>query len=346
MINSNTAKMADARAQHLGDPLAAACAKDASTDLKRQGMLCAYQMWHFKEVCCEDQIYALPAAALEQLQDLSHVSGAVSLIELPGLGPGASSSGFQNDPIMDETSTGPRSRSRVVCFRLVNMKPKAQKSVSLLASLRSDHVAVRLYDVRDVHPESRTISIVLQLEESASADQVMLISLFLFLHMGSEAMATSMQECDVQPEVSYFFQGLRLSTLALGPQGCMVVTRLVNAGAYPDVGGTFCWVAKERDDEMPLDIAFEAVISELGEKKLVKCLTECRYQIIQFGFYHVRKVQTQQNKQSAFYCFCFGSQVPTTASSLRAPCCSAATFTDDLGAVVQVARWGPAHHSF
>ena len=137
--------------------------------------------------------WAAYSHATQHLEDLTIVTRQAALKEAPAFGPTASRSSL--DDSMDQAvSVEQQSASPVVCFRLVHLKPKSQTSVNLLSSLHSDHVAVRLYDVQDVHPETKSICLSSKLKPKPKADDVKLLSLSNFLHMGSEAVAKQTQE--------------------------------------------------------------------------------------------------------------------------------------------------------
>ena len=193
-------------------------------------MLAVYLMRHLKSVCSEDRIYALPSSTSGFLEDLTSVTKQAALTQAPQFGPQAvSGTSFVDENMEANVPLEQPASSPVICFRLVHLQPKRQQSVNLLSSLRGDHVAVRLYDVQDVHPETKSISLSSQMELKPKADDVKLLSLSSFLSMGSETVAKTMAECEVNSEISYFFSSQSLSTLAHGKMGRSLVTKMVNA---------------------------------------------------------------------------------------------------------------------
>ena len=269
----------------------AACDPAASDDLKREGMLAVYQMRHLKSVCSEDRIYALPSSTSGFLEDLTSVTKQAALTQAPQFGPQAvSGTSFVDENMEANVPLEQPASSPVICFRLVHLQPKRQQSVNLLSSLRGDHVAVRLYDVQDVHPETKSISLSSQMELKPKADDVKLLSLSSFLSMGSETVAKTMAECEVNSEISYFFSSQSLSTLAHGKMGRSLVTKMVNAGAYPEVGGTFTLVGTNflEDDDGTTAILLN-ILREYEDKFLIKQISPGKFQISHIGYFKLRK---------------------------------------------------------
>ena len=146
------------------------------------------------------------------IEDLSEAAGSSAPIEAQVFGQEASSRGMLEDVAFDLEISEP-SRSPMVCFRLVHMKPASQKSTNSLTDLRSDHVAIRMYEVRDKDWDKHTLTIASTLERDQSAEAVKLLSLKAFSTLGFDKIASSFVRCDCAAEVTYFFQGVSMSPL-------------------------------------------------------------------------------------------------------------------------------------
>ena len=282
--------------EHQADPLARA--KDPkSTDLeKAAGFFCKYQMQHLKSVSCEDMIYALPREAEGFLEGLSEVAGATVRARPAEFGPGAgASSRLMVEDTADEmleTTEPEAATSPMICFRLVHLKPAGMKSTNVLTSLRTDHVAVRMYEVRDKDWGQHTLTIASTMERDTSDAGVKLLSLDAFYKLGFAKIASSFVRCSCLPQVTYFFQGVSLPQYCHGAAGRAAVTCLINAGAYPSIGAWYDLPDMHDDDLTATDVSFRGALQEFTDNGLVKrTWGRYRFQITEDGFKYVRKAR-------------------------------------------------------
>lgn len=281
------AKRAEAES-HLADPLAFAKGPESTDIEKTEGFFCNYQFKHLKSVANEDRIYALPREALPMLEDLNEVAMAAVRPEAPVFGPQASSQMLE-DVALDAAIDEPKAKAPMICFRIVHLKPKNQKSTNTATDLRNDHVAIRMYELRDKDWNQHSLTISSTMERDGSDDSVKLLSLSAFAKLGWTKMANSFVECECLQELTYFFQGVDMPPVCHGSGGRAVVTSMINAGAYPGIGATFSLVDIPDDEKTAFNLQFEDALYRFEAKGLVKRVRTNTFQISESGFEFVRK---------------------------------------------------------
>lgn len=193
---------------------------------KQHAVLCRYGLKHLKEVASEDHVYAFPRGFASKLMPLTKaLAPKHDLMDL--------AAGVQDDGIDLEACYSKDARtSPLLCLRIVNIQPKRRKvHVTATNEMRSDMIAVSVYEVTNRSRKERSLCIQSKMEEEMS--QVRLLAAEAFLAVGMDNLKRSMVESALTSEATYHFEGVPLPRQCHDHEGWSVLTHIVNAGAYP-----------------------------------------------------------------------------------------------------------------
>ena len=96
--------------------------------------------------------------------------------------------------------------SPLMCFRVVHVQPKRRKThVSATNELRSDMLAISLYEITNRNRADRTLWVQSQMEDEAG--EIRLLAYEQFLRIGMETLKHSTIASALSSEASYHFEG-------------------------------------------------------------------------------------------------------------------------------------------
>ena len=161
------------------------------------------------------------------------------------------------------------------------------------SKLRSDHVAISLYNVTLRDPNTKSFNVQSSMNDTGSKSEIHIIGLESFLAVGMNAMKAQLFKCDFQTAAQYHFSGQWLPKHCQSVEGWKITTALVNASAYP--GPASFWKASTT-----VTTTTSAILNDFVASGLVKQgEREGTYQITQFGFDNLtRSRQTHNHRQA------------------------------------------------
>ena len=171
------------------------------------------------------------------------------------------------------------------------MQPKRRKVFTSSTNMRSDMVAVVVFEISSRSKSSRALTI--QDSFSAEKNQVHVLSLETFLDMGMEVLKSSTIASEMQGNIVYHLGNVNFPSICRQANAWELTSKLIGAGAYPGPNGV--WISS-----VALSLEDMGVLTAWQSAGLVMEKAGDSWQITDYGFKHLQRSRRCDSFQRFF----------------------------------------------